>query len=280
MEANKILSADLLDIVFEGRNKAYGAYDLRKTYNKRILLAIVITLLVGLGVMGASLLADSLKDPNAAKETMKEVTLEDIKEDKKDEPPPPPPPPPPPKPPDPPKIEMKQFTPPKIVKDELVEEPPPEQKELKEVKIDVISQEGIKDAGIVLPPTKIDEGKGVVEVKKEEDENKVFEKVEIEASFKGGEAAWRKYLERKLNPNAPVDAGAPSGVYQVIVQFIVDKTGKISDVKALTKHGYDMEKEAIKVIQNGPPWEPAQQNGRFVNAYRKQPITFQVIDGE
>src|SRR5690606_11459448 len=131
-----------------------------------------------------------------------------------------PPPPPPPKPPDPPKIEMKQFTPPKVVPDEQVQEPPPTQEELKEVKIDLVSQEGIKDEGIVAPAV-IDDGKGVVEVKKEEDENRIFEKVEIEASFKGGESAWRKFLERNLNPNVPVDNGAPEGVYTVYVQFVV-----------------------------------------------------------
>jgi protein TonB len=121
----------------------------------------------------------------------------------------------------------------------------------------------------------IDEGKGVVEEQKE-DPNKIFEKVEIEASFKGGESAWRKYLERNLNANVPVDNGAPEGTYTVYVQFVVSKDGSISDVKALTAHGYGMEKEAVKVIQKGPAWTPAIQNGRSVNAYRKQPITFRV----
>jgi protein TonB len=155
-----------------------------------------------------------------------------------------------------------------------VQEPPPEQKELKETKIDVTNQEGVKDEGIVTPVA-IDEGKQIIEEKKE-DENKIFEKVEIEASFKGGEGAWKKYLERNLNPNTPVDNGAPEGTYTVYVQFVVSKDGSISDVKALTNHGYGMEAEAIRVIKKGPAWVPAVQNGRQVNAYRKQPITFQV----
>lgn len=122
-------------------------------------------------------------------------------------------------------------------------------------------------------PAQIDEGKQVIEEKKE-DENKVFEKVEVEASFKGGESAWRRYLERSLNASAPVDNGAPEGQYTVWVQFIVDKEGKISDVKALSNHGFGMEQEAAKVISKGPAWVPALQNGRHVKAYRKQPITF------
>ncbi|MEP7374869.1 MAG: energy transducer TonB [Chitinophagaceae bacterium] len=271
MEANKILSADILDLVFEGRNKEYGAYDLRKTYNKRIIMALIITGSVMLLAILGSVLASTLKSNDDNKLNIKEVTIQDIKqEEDKPEPPPPPPP----KPPDPPKIEMAKFTPPKIVKDEEVQEPPPEQKELEEVKIDVKQQEGIKDEGIVAPAV-IDDGKGIVEEKKE-DENKIFEKVEIEASFKGGESAWRKYLERNLNPSAPVDNGAPEGLYTVYVQFVVSKDGSISDVKALTNHGYGMEAEAVRVIKKGPSWTPAIQNGRSVNAYRKQPITFQV----
>jgi protein TonB len=159
-----------------------------------------------------------------------------------------------------------------------VQEPPPEVEELKEAKIDVINQEGIKDEGIVTP-VEIDQGKQVIEEKKEEDENKIFEKVEIEASFKGGEGAWRKYLERNLNANTPVDNGAPEGTYTVWVQFIVDREGAISDVKALSNHGYGMEEEAVKVIRKGPAWVAAIQNGRPVKAYRKQPITF-IVTGE
>ncbi|MEI9946146.1 MAG: energy transducer TonB [Chitinophagaceae bacterium] len=270
MEANKILSADILDLVFEHRNKDYGAYQLRKTYNSRIGRALIITASVAILALLGSWLSSTLESSNDKKLDIKEITLEDIKQEEEVKPPPPPPPPPP----EPPKIEMKQFTPPKIVKDEEVQEPPPPQEELKEVKIDVVNQEGIKDEGIIAP-TVIDEGKGVIEEQKE-DPNKIFEKVEIEAKFKGGEAAWRKYLERNLNPNAPIDNGAPEGTYTVYVQFVVSKDGSISDVRALTNHGYGMEAEAVKVIKRGPAWEPAVQNGRQVNAYRKQPITFQV----
>ena len=272
MEANKILSADLLDLVFEGRNKEYGAYALRRQYNKRIMLALIITATIALIAVGGSLLASQLKGKTDPKLDIKEVTLEDIKpKEEVVEPPPPPPP----KPPDPPKIEMTKFTPPKIVKDEEVVEPPPTVEEIKETKIDVVSQEGIKDEGIVAPAV-IDDGKGVVEVKKVEDENKIFEKVEIEAEFPGGQNAWKKFLERQLNPSAPVDNGAPEGMYTVTVQFVVSKDGSISDVRALSSHGYGMEAEAVRVIKKGPKWTPAVQNGRQVNAIRKQPITFQV----
>ena len=273
MEANKILSADVLDILFEGKNKEYGAYDLRKSYNRRITRALIITASVAALALGGSYLASALKSKDDGKVKLTEMTLQEVKQEEKKEPPPPPPPPPPKQ--EPPKVEMKQFTPPVIKKDEEVEKPPPPQEELKDVKIAEINQEGIKDDNIATPVV-VDEGKGVVEVKKEEDENKIFDKVEIEAAFPGGDAKWRQYLERNANGQVATDNGAPEGTYTTVVQFVVDKEGNISDVKALTNHGYGMEQEAIRVIQKGPKWTPAVQNGRQVKAYRKQPITFQV----
>jgi len=107
----------------------------------------------------------------------------------------------------------------------------------------------------------------------------VFEKVDVEATFSGGEAAWRKYLEQNLDPNVPVENGAPIGIYTVVVQFIVDKTGAISDIKTLTNFGYGMEQEVMRIMKKSPMWSPASQNNRTVKAYRKQPVTF-VIDAE
>ena len=271
MEANKILSADILDLIFENRNKDYGAYELRKTYNRRIARALIITASVALLALIGSVLASTLTGSKDKKIKQQEITLQDIKQEEKKVIPPPPPPPKV----EPPKVEMKQFTPPIIKKDEEVEKPPPPQEELKEAKIDVVNQEGIKDDNIATPVA-IDEGKQIVEEKKVDDENKIFDKVEIEARFPGGDSKWRQYLERNANGQVATDNGAPEGTYTTVVQFVVDKEGNISDVKALTNHGYGMEQEAMRAIQKGPKWNPAVQNGRQVKAYRKQPITFQV----
>src|SRR5829696_5737077 len=94
MESNKILSADILDLIFEDRNKDYGAYELRKTYNKRIMRALIITASVALLALLGSILAKTLQDKNSKKFNVNELTLQDIKpeEEKKPEPPPPPPP--------------------------------------------------------------------------------------------------------------------------------------------------------------------------------------------
>lgn len=165
MEANKILSADVLDLVFEGRNKDYGAYDLRKTYNRRILRALIITASVALLALLGSILSSVMKEKGDNKVKINEMTIQDIKQEEKKPPPVVPPPPPPPKQ-EPPKVEMKQFTPPVIKKDEEVEKPPPPQTELKEAKIDVVNQEGVKDEGIAMPVQVIDQGKQIVKRRK------------------------------------------------------------------------------------------------------------------
>lgn len=275
MEANKILSADILDIIFDGKNKTYGAYDLRKTYASRLKKAL-LAVLVLLGIVFAtSVLATKVGKSDKNDIDVLDTQLAEIKNDEP-APPPPPPPPPPPTPPPPPEINQVNFTPPKVVKDEEVK---PEEK-IEEIKDDqAISNKTVESENkvqIVQAPVE-EKGTQVVEAPVvSEDENKVFNKVEIEAAFPGGTGAWTKYLRNKLDANTPIDNGAPEGTYQVIVKFIVSKDGSISDVVAETKHGYGMEQEAIKVIKNGPKWTPAQQNGRMVNAYRRQPITFVV----
>ncbi|HPH99154.1 MAG TPA: energy transducer TonB, partial [Chitinophagaceae bacterium] len=125
MEANKILNADVLDIIFDGRNKTYGAYELRRTYNKRLWAALITMASVCLFVVVGGLIAKNVSK-KAGPVIVKDIQLEEIKTDK----PPEVPPPPPPKMPEPPKIEMAKFTPPKIVKDKEVkpDEKPPETK--------------------------------------------------------------------------------------------------------------------------------------------------------
>jgi periplasmic protein TonB len=273
MDANKILNADVLDILFDGRNKEYGAYDLRKTYNSRLTKALIGAAAVLLLIFVGNVLANSLGGKKDKKDMIvQDVSLEEIKEQKKDEPPPPPPPPKP----EPPKVEMAKFTPPKIVKDEEVkeDEKPPEQEKLEDTKIGNVNQEGIKDDGIVAPPAS-DDGKGVVEAPKkvEEDWDKTFTKVEIESDYPGGTSAWQRYLNKSLKyPQEAIDQEIQG---TVIVQFIVDKAGNVSDVEAISGPN-ELREEAVRVIKKSGQWTPAVQNGRQVKSYKKQPITFRL----
>jgi protein TonB len=268
MEAKQILKSDLLDILFEGRNKEYGAYDLRKTYNKRITTALIGTIALILIVLIGSAIANKLnEDKSLTPIKTTETTLSQIKPEE-----PPPPPPPPPKIPPPPPVATIQFTPPKVVKDEEVIKPPPEIKEIEKAKVDVKTVEGTKDIGIVAPPS--DEvGTNVVAapVEKKEDPDKIFQKVEIEAQFPGGLGAWQKYVSRAIN--AQLDEFSDADYGTCVVRFIVDKTGTVSDVQATTMKGSKLAEIAVNAIRKGPKWTPAQQNGRYVNAYRLQPVT-------
>lgn len=108
--------------------------------------------------------------------------------------------------------------------------------------------------------------------------NKIFSKVEVEAAFPGGADAWRQYLQKNLKADVPAKKKAPVGTYKVVVRFIVSKDGSISDIQPETILGYGMEEEVMRVIKKGPRWTPAWQNGKTVNAYRRQPITFLVTD--
>ena len=113
--------------------------------------------------------------------------------------------------------------------------------------------------------------------KKAPPEDNVFTKVEIEASFPGGDAAWNRYISNAMK-NANFDKFKNSDQGTCRVRFIVDKEGNISNVQALTMKRSRLAKLAVDIIQNSPHWNPAQQDKRFVNAYREQPITLTLTD--
>lgn len=269
MDPKQILKSDLLDIIFEGRNKEYGAYQLRKTYNRRMTIAIAGMVALILLLLVGRLLATKLKPSEKPIEMVaNETTLQELKPDQ----PPPPPPPPPPKLPPPPQIQTVQFTPPKIVKDEEVVKPPPEIKQLEEAKIDIKTQEGTKDLGIIAPPHE-EVGTQVVAapVEKKEDEDRIFTKVEKEAQFPGGVGAWNAYVKKAIERELDEFTDADYGTCQI--RFVVDKQGNVSDVQAITMKGTKLAEIAVNAIRKGPKWIPAEQNGRMVNAYRVQPVT-------
>jgi hypothetical protein len=111
-----------------------------------------------------------------------------------------------------------------------------------------------------------------------DDENKVFtEEPQIQPEFPGGQSSWIRYLERTLNKQLPLKNGAPIGKYSVIVSFIVEKDGSVSDIKAKNDPGYGTKDEAIRLISRGPKWKPAVQNGRIVIYRHQVQIEFDII---
>jgi protein TonB len=273
METNKILNADILDLLFDGRNKDYGAYDLRKHYNGRLGRAIavmggvVIVLFcfsfVGKGrhVVAPLMIVDS-------------VSLAAVHE------PTPPPVIPPPviakaQPP----VAMIRDVTMRIVPDDQVkkEEIPPENKDLENVKIGAVNTPGGNDVGLDAPSVAVNDGGTAILTKPDDNDDHIFRTVEIDASYPGGLPAWARFLHKNLN--YPQDAMERGIQGPVMVQFIVDKEGNVSDVQVVsgpTDGG--LAEEAIRVIKKSGKWVPAIQNGRNVKSYKRQPVIFQLTD--
>lgn len=110
----------------------------------------------------------------------------------------------------------------------------------------------------------------------EDSEDLVFTKTAIAPSFPGGKIGWKQYEQENLRQNIPVEKGAPAGLYQIIIRFVVKKDGTLRDINAETNFGYGMEEEAIRLLKEGPAWIPAKQNGQVVRCYQRQAVNFEI----
>jgi periplasmic protein TonB len=268
IDANKILQVDVLDLIFEGRNKEYGAYELRTNYGKRLLIAIGSMLLLCACFAVLNSFAGNAKS-KAIIYVIPDVPIEPVN-DKEDEPKPPPVEPPKQK-----QIQVEQFTPPKITHEDVKpEEMPPPVADLENVKIGTVDVEGEKGDDIVAPP--LDDGStGVMEKPKakEPEEDPIVLHVQIESEYPGGLSAWLRYLTKNL-PKLYSDDLVERGVQgRVIVQFIVDKEGNVSEVQGIEGPA-ELREIGEAVIRKSGKWTPAIQNGRQVKSYKRQPIVF------
>ncbi len=267
MNINKILNADYLDILYEGRNKSYGGYELRKKYQKRMTIAGLIAMLVVGGVFGSTLIKPKKDVIVEAPPEIKDVKLTD---------PPPvdpkkPPPPPPIAPPAPVKPTVK-FTPPVIKKNEEVREEekpePPKPEENKVVGPKTVAGSDSPDAIDPSLNTNPGTGKGgPIDAGPPKEE--IFKSVEQmpEAPFDVP-----KYLAQNIRyPSAAREEGI-SG--RVVLQFVVDKDGSVTNVTILRDIGGGCGKEAERVVKGMPKWRPGKQNGQPVKVYYTLPVSF------
>lgn len=271
-----LISSDWVDLVFEGRNKAYGAYRLRKSTTKRNILAMVAVVLL-LIVAFIILTVKNFVDEQRAKVAMTQVAeLTNYKQPEK-------------------KAEVKQkkvevepervvervkssikFTAPVIKNDEEVkpDEELKTQDELMSTKtaIGTFDVKGNDDAnGEIL---KAKEVIAEPEPPKHEEENKVFDIVEQQPLFPGGPAALMKYLSE--NTKYPVVAQENGVQGRVTVQFVVEKDGSISDVHVLRGVDPSLDKEAVRVVKSMPRWTPGKQNGITVRVNYRVPVLFRL----
>ncbi|RZJ77461.1 MAG: energy transducer TonB [Flavobacterium sp.] len=259
-----IIKNQWLDIVFEGRNKIYGAYELRKSNGKTTVKALIIGSIIFSFAVAAPLIASFLPD-SSEEEVNNDIKIATIKmPPKKEEVKPNTPPPPPP----PPKVDQVKFVKPVVAKAEEVTEEPPKIEELKDKKVGSETIKGDPNAKIT-----IDEpvGTGPVAAVVEEDNN-VYNTagIEVKPDFPGGIDKFYKFVGN--NYKTPEEEGLKGKVY---VTFVVEKDGSLTDIKVLRDIGYGTGAEAIRVLKKCPKWTPGEQNGKKVRVLYSLPITIQ-----
>ncbi|MFN6947234.1 MAG: energy transducer TonB [Cytophagaceae bacterium] len=259
------LNSSFDEIVFENRNKLFGAYTLRNRYERNILISMTVALTGFFLLVSLPKIIEVIKPEKvvAEKVHMVEVKLEDLEIPPIDPSTPPPPPPP--------KIEMPQlstlkFLPPVVKPDqEVQEELPPTVEELAESNAGEKDQEGeLMLSDIVVIDTK--------EEIIEEIEEEVFTWVAEMPVFKGGDEALIKFLGDRLRYPKEATKNIVEG--DVWIEFIVNKDGSLTDFKVLRSLGHGCDEEALRVARLMPAWTPAYQNGKAVKLKKKMKITF------
>ncbi len=246
-------------VVFAGRNKDYGAFELREHYNKRLIIAMGVGIGIFALVFGAPYIVSKLRggdDDVEVKKKIVEVNLDLFQEEEKQEEPPPPPeviPPPQPQ------IETVQFVAVEAA-DEPVNEPPPTQNDLQETTAGTTTQEGQKVDAPPPPPPPVDE------------ETYDIAAVQEQPEFPGGPAEMYKFWDKiKKYPDMEYEAGIQGKVY---VEFTVEKNGSIEDVKVRRGVSPGLDKEAMRMIKAMPNWNPGKMNGKPVKCRFTLPVNF------
>jgi protein TonB len=264
------------DLVFEGKNQAYGAYQLRRETGKRNVWSLLtmagIALAIGIVVFINGVVQNAMKANVAVEQDIELSALETKKEEAKVE-----------------RKEMPQvekievekvkssvkFTAPEIKKDDEVQ---PEE--------EIKSQEDLSKTNTAIGAFDVkgnDEAAGEVLKAKEviaapeppkEEETKVFDVVEQMPSFPGGPSALFEFLSKNIKYPAVAEENGVQG--RVIVTFVVERDGSITDVRVVKSVDPSLDKEAQRVVKSMPRWIPGKQNGSAVRVKYTVPVTFKL----
>ena len=276
-------SREWCDLVFEGKNKDFGAYVIRtdspKRHNRAVLWTIIGAILFGLLAFGFVKANQYLEERRLAEQGEQEEVLIDMSQDAEE-----------------PEQEEQRLEQPKpevlpeevlksvkvtelqIVEDDKVkkEDEIKTQDELKETETafgQKDNEKGTEDRNI----TKTLKDEVVVEKKEEkpkEVKEEIFRSVEQMPQFPGGDAALMKFLQSHIN--YPPMAAENNVQGRVVVQFVVDKTGKVGEVKVVRSVDKDLDKEAVRVCKSLPKFTPGRQNGQAVSVWYTLPVTFKL----
>ena len=270
-----LVSHEWADIVFEGRNQKYGGYVLRKNTSKRNVMAVLLVIAAGILAYLGLTIARTI-EANRQVENTQAIELSALNEKKKEAK----------------KIEKEvvkvepekviekvkssvKFTPPVIKKDSEVKEDNQldlEKVEKTNVTIGAFDVQGNDEVGGEVLKAK--EEIAQPEPPKHEEENKVFDVVEQMPSFPGGMGTLMSWLSQNMK-YPPI--AAENGVQgRVIVQFVVEKDGSITDVHVAKSVDPSLDKEAARVVKAMPHWIPGKQNGSAVRVKYTVPVTFKL----
>ncbi len=271
-----LISNEWTDLVFEGRNQAYGAYKLRKGTAKRNVWALIIVgLAAALLYLGLQL--QKMAEANKKVENTQAVELAKLNTEKKEA-----------------KVEKKEiikqepekvveqvkssvkFTAPIIKKDSEV-------KEEDEIKLDEV-QKSDKAVGAFTVEGNDEVGGAVLKAKEDiaapeppkhvDEETKIFTVVEQMPMFPGGDGALMGYLRDNIHyPTVAAENGVQG---RVVVGFVVERDGSITDVNILRGVDPSLDREAMRVVKSMPKWTPGKQNGSAVRVKYQVPVSFRL----
>lgn len=271
-----LISNEWTDLVFEGRNQAYGAYKLRKGTAKRNVWALLIVgLAAALLYLGLQL--QKMAEANKKVENTQAVELAKLNTEKKEA-----------------KVEKKEiikqepekiveqvkssvkFTAPIIKKDSEV-------KEEDEIKLDEV-QKSDKAVGAFTVEGNDEVGGAVLKAKEDiaapeppkhvVEETKIFTVVEQMPMYPGGDAALMGYLRDNIKyPTVAAENGMQG---RVVVGFVVERDGSITDVNILRGVDPSLDREAMRVVKSMPKWTPGKQNGSAVRVKYQVPVSFRL----
>ncbi len=274
-----LLDQKWIDLVFEGKNEAYGAYQIRRGTTSRNNLAMLFLLLGIAAIVGIFFAWGGIADAIAASEERNEGTealemvVEDQEEEQQDE-------------------------------DEIVYDIQPEEEQVQQDQLmnsekftdyamdDEAPQEVTKTqdetekSDVAISSVNFDQGSDegqevlkqnqvvVEQVEQKEEETKVFEVVEQMPQFPGGDAALMQYLSSHIKYPVVAEENGIQG--RVVCTFVVERNGSISDVRVVKSVDPSLDKEAVRVIKGMPNWIPGKQNGSAVRVKYTVPVTFRL----
>lgn len=274
-------SSEWIDLIFEGKNKNFGAYTLRKASAKRHNRAMLVILVVLFIVALLGLLANTVLQKNDARpedqveQALIDYSTEDVEDDEPEEP----------------EQQRVEEQLPEALPEEILNTVKATELAIvrdEEVVEEIKSQDELKDTDTAVGTTDFDKGTDdlnvvrehkeevIVEEKKPEpvDDNQVFTVVEQKPQFPGGDAALLKWVSEHIRYPAMAQENNIQG--RVVVQFVVTKTGAVGEVKVVRGKDPDLDKEAVRVVKSLPKFVPGKMNGHAVNVWYTLPIQFKL----